>query len=145
MIALGTRFETFADTFGGVSCLAAQNCTPSEPGTEQPVLFQFGLSNNAPPSFSLADSLAPNELLIVNVGPGGDTFSIIGGGFTALSVSNNSPGTWTLNGAPLVAAPEIDATGTTGAITLLAGCLIVLRSRRRAAGSLDKHPNARSA
>jgi len=134
--------EVFSDTYAGVACLAAQNCTPSQSG-QPPFLFQFGLTNNGPPSFSVADEFAPNELLIANVGPGGDSFSIIGDGSTEVSVGNNTPGTWTLNGAPLVAAPEIDATKSTGAITLLVGTLLVLRSRQRAAGPLNRDPNAR--
>jgi hypothetical protein len=138
--------ETFADSFGGVFCLAAQNCTPSEPGRLQPFLIQIGLNNNAPPIFSVVDMLGGSSaLLIATVGPGGDSLSLVEDGETAFSVANNTPGTWTLNGAPFVAAPEIDATQSTGAITLLAGCLLVLCSRQRATGSLNRDPNTREA
>ena len=125
----------FSDTFAGVFCLKAQNCTPSSAPSQ---FFHFGLNNDAPPSFSVADTFFGNALVIANVGPGGDALSFIGEGRTPFSVSNNTPGAWTLNGSPLAAAPEIDASQSSGAITLLVGALVVLRSRQRIAVSPNR-------
>jgi hypothetical protein len=68
----------------------------------------------------------------VDIGPKGDRIIVVGlDGTTLLSVSNNTPGTWT-NATPgtTTKAPELDPASAGGGVTLLVGTLLMLRGRQ---------------
>jgi hypothetical protein len=68
----------------------------------------------------------------VDIGAKGDNIIVVGlDGTTLLSVSNNTPGTWTNATPGTTKAPELDPATAGGGVTLLVGALLVLRGRRQ--------------
>jgi hypothetical protein len=85
----------------------------------------IGSAEEPPPGFSKFVSID------AVIGQNGDSFSVtpnFPGDGTAIFTSNDTPGRWT---EVPVKAPELDAASLSGALTLLAGGLLVLRGRRR--------------
>jgi hypothetical protein len=136
-----TQGATEADFFASItnSTTSTIFLNGDNPTTSSPLLSvnDAPFNTNAPFFLGAGQSTGPFELFAVNltslIAPGtysGSVFSILGG-FSNSDLVDVADSNFSVTIASAsIRAPEIDPASSVGALTLLAGCLAILRDRR---------------